>query len=246
MRHFRWVSASHIPDAYDLRRGGWNLVSHADDSRCPHLAPIKAIDAAVWIVLLGVRGPQIRQRMIVLGVEDRDERARLLAMGFGDVMGPSPGLAELAARALRVADRSQTLPRFRDIGVLRLDLLLREGLVEDKPLGLHPREFELLWRLADSAGVPVSKSRLLTDVWNMGFVPDTNSLAVHIYRLRTKLALAGLDGLVQTAPSGGYVLVPDGGRTILRGKGRGAARASGQSGALAHAEGGAPARLGAG
>ena len=42
----------------------------------------------------------------------------------------------------------------------------------------------------------------------MGFVPETNSLAVHVSRLRGKLNTAGLEGLVETAPSGGYCLVP--------------------------------------
>lgn len=39
-------------------------------------------------------------------------------------------------------------------------------------------------------------------------MPDTNSLAVHVFRLRAKLGGAGLDGLVRTAPTGGYMLVP--------------------------------------
>jgi hypothetical protein len=40
----------------------------------------------------------------------------------------------------------------------------------------------------------------------MAHVPDTNSLAVHVFRLRAKLIIAGLEGLVKTAPSGGYYL----------------------------------------
>lgn len=214
MRQFCWVSASHIPAAYDLRQGGWLLVGGPADSACPCLAPIRAIDAAIWIVLLGVRGQEIRRRMILLGVEDKDERAHLLRLGFGDVLGTGVRLDELEARARRVARKTESLPRYRKAGPLTLDLLQREATVGGRPLGLHPREFELLWRLSDTPGTPVSKSRLIAEVWNMGFVPDTNSLAVHVYRLRTKLALAGLEGLVQTAPSGGYLLVPNGGRPI--------------------------------
>jgi DNA-binding winged helix-turn-helix (wHTH) protein len=48
----------------------------------------------------------------------------------------------------------------------------------------------------------------VNEVWRLLHVPDTNSLAVHVSRLRNKLALAGLRGLVETAASGGYMLAP--------------------------------------
>jgi hypothetical protein len=210
VRRFRWLSAIAIPAAFDLRQRGWQLVGDDREGACPALAHIKNIDAACWIALLGVRGPELRRLILLFGVDDRDECARLLQLGFGDVLGTAHDIGEIEARAQRISELADTLPRFRDVGQLRLDLFRRDGIVQGKPLGLHPREFALIWRLTDTPGVPVRKSVLLTDVWRLAFVPDTNSLAVHIYRLRTKLALAGLDGLVQTSASGGYMLVPPG------------------------------------
>jgi DNA-binding response OmpR family regulator len=99
------------------------------------------------------------------------------------------------------------LPGRREIGPLRLDLLARDGFVASRKLALHPREFALLWRLADAPGTAVAKRVLLAEVWRLGYVPDTNSLAVHVFRLRAKLAGAGLKDLVQTVPEGGYRLV---------------------------------------
>ncbi len=206
MHRFRWISAKTIPPAFDLRQGGWRLVSEEPDCSCPWLAPFKSIDSAGWVALLGIRGKELRRLILLLGVEDREERARLLKLGFGDVVGGSLGLGELEARAARIATYAQTLPRHREVGRLQLDLLQRDGLVDGQVLSLHPREFALLWRLAEQPGMPVSKSALLSDVWNMSFVPDTNSLAVHVYRLRAKLELAGCGGLVRTSASGAYYL----------------------------------------
>ena len=73
-------------------------------------------------------------------------------------------------------------------------------------MGLHPREFLLLWRLADDPGRAVAASQLRGDVWRLAFRPETNSLAVHVSRLRAKLRIAGLDGLIQTLPGGAYRL----------------------------------------
>ena len=150
----------------------------------------------------------MRALVLLVGVDDAAERARLLRLGFGDVLGSNSSLAEIEARALCIAARSETLPRIRNVGRLRLDLLARDGFVGDRPLGLHPREFALIWRLADSPGVPVGKRELVRDVWRMAHVPDTNSIAVHVFRLRAKLAIVGLADLIQTAPSGGYWLMP--------------------------------------
>ncbi len=115
-------------------------------------------------------------------------------------------LEELGARAIRLGELEDTLPRYRHVGPMSLDLLAREAYAQDKPLGLHPREFGLLWRLADTPGQTVSKEDLVRDVWRMGFVPETNSLAVHVSRLRGKLGVAKLEGLLETVPAGGYRL----------------------------------------
>ncbi len=166
------------------------------------------MDTAAWLSLLNMPGEDARRRILLLGVNDDADRTQLLHLGFGEVLGDRLTLAELDARALRVARQADMLPRNRDLGGLRLDLIARDGFANGRPLGLHPREFGLVWRLADTPGVPASKAALLTDVWRLGHIPETNSLAVHVFRLRAKLALAGFDGLVQTTPSGGYLLVP--------------------------------------
>lgn len=73
----------------------------------------------------------------------------------------------------------------------------------------HPREFGLLWRLSDHPGEVVSRRQLLEDVWRIRHDPETNSVEVHVSRLRSKLAACGCAALVATVPEGGYRLAPD-------------------------------------
>lgn len=210
MRLFRWFSAGPIPVAYDLRRLGWQLIGDSSSSGpaphvllgCPHNLPLND-----WVDLSSA-SPMQRKWMMMLDVNGSLERARMLRMGFGDALGSGPELDELEARVIRLAAMADALPRYRQHGALRLDLLAREAFVAGRALGLHPREFALLWRLAEVPGAPVSSVELLLDVWRLSFRPETNSLAVHVSRLRAKLRLAGIDGIVETAGDGSYRLAP--------------------------------------
>jgi DNA-binding response OmpR family regulator len=98
------------------------------------------------------------------------------------------------------------ISRFREAGDVTLDLFHRDARVEDRWLGLYPREFALLWRLAQQPGQRLSRQQLLADVWRIHFEPETNSLAVHVARIRSKLEPFGLARLIGTHPEGGYFL----------------------------------------
>lgn len=209
MRLFRWHSAGPIPLGSDLRRLGWQLLEASDacgeDLSHPLLVRPDGLIFSAWLKLAGAT-PTERKWIIMVDVADPQERVRLLRLGFGDAIGPDTGLDELEQRVLRASERAQSLPRYRHHGALRMDLLAREAFVAGRALGLHPREFALLWRLADNPARPVTAEDLLGDVWRLRFRPETNSLAVHVSRLRAKLRLSGLNDAIETTADGGYRL----------------------------------------
>ncbi len=63
-----------------------------------------------------------------------------------------------------------------------------------------------MWRLAETPDQPVSRETLIREVWRQDVMPESNSIAVHMSRLRAKLATAGLTGLVEMGGSSGYRL----------------------------------------
>jgi DNA-binding response OmpR family regulator len=189
---------------------GWRLVDEEGDlsgeaGTIPVLVPAEGLALAERLRPHGF-APNQRRTLLIIGVEDSAERAHLLGLGYGDAVGRTT-LGEIEARALRIAGQAATLPARREIGPLRLELLRRDAFVAGRAAGLHPREFALLWRLAEAEGAPVAAADLLGDVWHLSFRPETNSLAVHISRLRAKLRVAGLDPMVETLPCGAYRLI---------------------------------------
>lgn len=209
MTVFGWISAEQNPAVqWDLRREGWTLCNGREGCRaeCRHVlvCDTRSLDANVRRAL--AEADQPAWRLIMLGVEDPAERAALLSLGCAEALSAATGLHELAARAQRVSEMFGMLPRWRDVGPLTLDLFHRDARQGSRWLGLHPREFGLLWRLSDAPGQRVTRRQLITDVWRLNHEPETNSVEVHVSRLRTKLADAGCEGLIETAPEGGYRL----------------------------------------
>src|SRR5688572_28576566 len=141
---FGWIAERcEPPPQWDLRRIGWTLSADATgghvrlvDARAAD-APVAGGDPSLWLFV---------------GVECGRKRARLLDAGCGDALPADVVLPELAQRAHRVAAASARLPRLRAAGPLTLDLLHRDARAGERWLALHPREFELLWRLAERPG----------------------------------------------------------------------------------------------
>ena len=202
---FEWVSSRALPVRFDLRARGWRLRGPGcTEPGCARLVEGEDPD--------GVASSPHRRRTLILGVSDSDARARWLELGVGDALPGEVGLAELDARARGIVARQfagVAAPSLAQ-GRLRLDPLLRDARADGRRLYLHPREFLLLWRLAAAEGASVPRKTLLRDVFDLRFDPGTNRLAVHVCRLRKKLADAGLTSLLATGPGdGGYALVID-------------------------------------
>lgn len=206
MRGFRWLSARALPWERDLRRCAWRLRTGAriaaDDAVLLAVeTPLARFDPA-WLTV------SERRRLMVVGADDPARLADLFAWGCGDALASDVDIGELAVRAHQVYRLAQYLPRLLAYGRLTLDLMLRDAKAGGSRLGLHPREFALPWRLIEAEGSPLSAAELIAHVWQLTFRPETNSLAVHISRLRRKLAQAGLGAALETVPGGSYRLRP--------------------------------------
>lgn len=208
MKQFCWVSQrAELPERWDLRLRGWVLSTGQPDPDAdrresfPVLCDYQGVSPGQLAALR-----QHRQRMLLLGVEGGLERAGLLAAQFADALASDVGLDELNQRADRVLALAQAMPRQRMAGPVLLDLFHRDARVDGRWLGLHPREFALLWHLAELPGSRVTRARLLADVWRLNHEPETNRVEVHVSRLRSKLASVGLGQLVVTDHRGGYRL----------------------------------------
>jgi DNA-binding response OmpR family regulator len=140
-------------------------------------------------------------------VDDPVARVRALEAGMQEVVGPWMHEAEAVARIIRLADADQPMLR---VGGLVIRLIDRRVERDGRPVALLSREYELLVHLARKPGQAASRAELLRAVWRLDFDPGTNSVEVHMSRLRAKLDRGFARPMLRTIKGKGYALCPEG------------------------------------
>jgi two-component system alkaline phosphatase synthesis response regulator PhoP/two-component system response regulator ResD len=80
----------------------------------------------------------------------------------------------------------------------------REVIVDEQPVALRMKEFDLLLTLAENPGVVFSREKLLDVVWGFDFAGETRTVDVHVAHLRHKLE--GMRPTIETVWGVGYKL----------------------------------------
>jgi DNA-binding response OmpR family regulator len=133
-----------------------------------------------------------------------------LQSGGDDYLTKPFAFAELLARVQALVRRATRAsdPTTLTVDDVVLDLLSRKVMRAGKPLDLRPREFTLLEFLMRHAGHVVSKTMILSHVWEYNFDPQTNVVDVLVSRLREKVDRPFEKKLLHTVRGVGYVLRP--------------------------------------
>jgi two-component system OmpR family response regulator len=137
-----------------------------------------------------------------------DDRVRGLQAGGDDYLTKPFAFAELLARVQALVRRATRTPEATTLTVsdLSMDLLSRRVTRGGVPIDLRPREFALLEFLMRNAGNVVSKTMILSHVWEYNFDPQTNVVDVLVSRLRDKIDRPFETKRLQTVRGVGYVL----------------------------------------
>jgi DNA-binding response OmpR family regulator len=142
--------------------------------------------------------------LIVTARDGLDDRVRGLDTGADDYLvkpfEPEELLARIRVLLRRKSGRAQPL---LSVGNLSFDAESRRFLLDGEPLGMPPKEHQILAVLIQAGERPVSRERLLQQLYGIGEGVDSNTLEVHIYGLRKLLGKER----IETVRGFGYRLV---------------------------------------
>jgi len=141
------------------------------------------------------RGLRTRSDVPIIMLTARDtetDKVVGLELGADDYVTKPFSTRELIARIRAVLRRGAEADRHRPVEVLRsgpvrMDVDGHTVTVDDEPIALPRKEFDLLELLLRNAGRVLTREQLLQRVWGSDYVGDTKTLDVHVKRLRAKI-----------------------------------------------------------
>ena len=198
--------------AYNLIRQEYSVEAVGDGLAALKVARKHKPDLVLLDLMLpGMDGIEVcrilRQEMnipilILTARDDEIDRVIGLEIGADDYITKPFSMRELMARVkahlrrerlIREEVGSQQETTSQDVltfNNLTLDLSRREVLLNNVPIALKPKEFDLLLFLAQHRSQALSRQFLLERVWGWEFSGGTRTVDVHVHWLREKIEAA--------------------------------------------------------
>ncbi|MFG6148297.1 response regulator transcription factor [Halobacillus sp. B23F22_1] len=140
-----------------------------------------------------LRQKQVQTPILMLTAKD-DEFDKVLGLELGadDYLTKPFSPREVVARIKAILRRmvrepAEDTPQTIQIADLTIYPEQYEATIKEEPLVFTPKEFELLYYLAQNIGRVLSRDQLLSAVWNYDFAGDTRIVDVHVSHLREKI-----------------------------------------------------------
>ena len=215
---------------YNLEQAGFDVVESEDGSRVLELVDEEHPSLMILDLMLPkIDGldicKMVRQRPrsaklpIVMLTAKAAEVDRVLGLEFGadDYITKPFSPRELLARVKAVLRRSEPPPVENsqhdvfDRGRLKVDFDSHEVWLDDKPLELSLREFELLKFLVQNPNKVFDRLTILDLVWGSDTYVEPRTIDVHVRRLRMLVeADPSAPKLIHTVRGVGYKFSPEG------------------------------------
>ncbi|MBX8615335.1 heavy metal response regulator transcription factor [Pseudomonas cichorii] len=161
-----------------------------------------------WDVLAQLRKTSNTRVMIVTARGRLDEKIKGLESGADDYLVKPFEFPELLARIRTLMRRSEqaNVPQVLQVADLELDQGRHRAFRGKRRIDLTTKEFALLHLLMRHSGEVLSRTQIISLVWDMNFDCDTNVVEVSIRRLRAKIDDPFDNKLIHTLRGVGYVL----------------------------------------
>jgi DNA-binding response OmpR family regulator len=213
--------------AYNLKKEGYTVEAVGDGREALDMARKLKPDLIVLDLMLpGIDGFEVtrilRKEMttsilMLTARDDEIDRVVGLEVGADDYLTKPFSMRELMARVKAQLRRVRLIreemgkqendsPQEKlSFGNLVINQTRREVILNEEPLQLKPKEYELLTFLAEHKGQMLSREFILERVWGWDYIGDSRTVDVHVRWLRQKIeADPAQPERIITVRGGGY------------------------------------------
>ncbi len=157
-----------------------------------------------WQVCREIR--QYSKVPIIMLTAKSDERDELqgFELGIDEYISKPFSPKILVARVEAILRRTSQVSadELLEAGGIRIDKAAHSVTVDDKPIDLSYKEFELLTYFIENKGIALSREKILNSVWNYDYFGDARTIDTHVKKLRSKMGEKG--ELIKTIWGMGY------------------------------------------
>jgi len=209
---------------FHIEREGYQVVRSSDGADALRQVRARPPDLVLLDLMLpGMDGLEVCRRLrqdpataplpIVMLTAKGDEVDRVLGLELGadDYIVKPFSPKEVVARIRAVLRRSRAPAGTAPIvaGKLLIDVARHTVHVDGAPVGLTPKEFDLLRALAEACGRVLSREFLLDRVWGYSAAGEIESRTVDVHVRRLRVKLGGEGRRIVTVKGVGYRLDPE-------------------------------------
>ena len=112
-------------------------------------------------------------------------------LGIDDYVTKPFSPKELVARVKAIIKRNEKSGVKLEFGGLVLDDKAHEVFIDNKPINLTPKEYDLLKFFISNNHIALSREQLLTNIWGYDFFGDDRTVDTHVKTLRHQLGEYG-------------------------------------------------------
>lgn len=147
--------------------------------------------------------------VLILSARDAvEDRVQGLNLGADDYLPKPFSVDELLARLRSLLRRHSAGPRatILEYRGVRLDLLARVAMCDQRPVALTTREFALLELFLQHPRRVLTRTMIAEKIWESSYDLETNLIDVYVRRLRRKLERPKGEPFIKTVRGTGYQL----------------------------------------
>ena len=161
-----------------------------------------------WQVCREIR--QYSKVPIIMLTARSDERDELLGFNLGvDEYISKPFSPKILVARVDAVLRRSGAASSEDVlesAGIRIDRTAHQVTIDDHPVDLSFKEFELLSYFVENKGIALSREKILNAVWNYDYFGDARTIDTHVKKLRSKMGDKG--NLIKTIWGMGYKFEP--------------------------------------